>query len=129
VVNEQRNSQRQRQFLRGFVRVTHNNTTIDCIVRDISDTGAKLRLKYTTPMPEFFELHIPSKGKFANSKLIWKNGCEVGICFDSPCAFGSTSSTGEDEMSDRFARLEDEITALKQTLKQLQKRLDQTEAA
>jgi len=98
------------------------------MVRDISETGAKLRFRYTTPMPEFFELHIPSTGQFAKSKLIWNDNCEVGISFESIGAFGSPSSS-DGELSARMARLEDEIAALKQTLKHLQKLVDQTKAA
>ena len=66
-------------------------------------------------MPEFFELHIPSTGQLAKSKLRWNSGCEVGISFESLGAFGSTSSS-DGELSARMARLEDEIGALKQTL-------------
>jgi PilZ domain len=128
VIKENRKSERQRHFLRGFVRILETNTTIDCIVRDISETGAKLRFRCTTPMPELFELHIPSKGQFAKSKLVWNKNCEVGISFESLGAFGSPPLS-DGEMSARMARLEDEITALKQTLKQLQKRVDQTKAA
>ena len=128
VIGDKRKSRRRRQFLRGFVRLPQDNTTIDCLVRDISETGAKLRFRCTTPMPEFFELHIPSTGQIAKSKLIWNNKCEVGISFESLGALGSPSSS-DGELSARMARLEDEITALKQTLKHLQKLVDQTKAA
>jgi hypothetical protein len=115
-------------FLRGFVRLPQNNTTIDCLVRDISEAGAKLRFRCTTPMPEFFELHIPSTGQIAKSKLIWNDNCEVGISFECLGALGPLSSS-DGELSARMARLEDEITALKQTLRLLQKLVDQTKAA
>jgi len=128
VVGDKRKSGRRRQFLRGFVRLPQNNTAIDCLVRDISETGAKLRFRCTTPMPEFFELHIPSTGQLAKSKLRWNSGREVGISFESLGAFGSPSSS-DGELSARMARLEDEITALKQTLEHLQKLVDQTKAA
>ena len=88
MIKENRKSERHRQFLRGFIRLP-DNTTIDCIVRDVSETGAKLRFKCATPLAEFFELHIPSKGQFAKSKLVWNKNCEVGISFESLGAFQS----------------------------------------
>jgi hypothetical protein len=115
VIKDMRKSNRQRQFWRGFVRLPQTHKTIDCIVRDISETGAKLRLRCTTPMPEFFELHIPSKRQFAKSKLVWNRNCEVGISFESPGAFGSLVSS-DGELSARMGRLEVEIAALKKML-------------
>src|ERR1700722_7272075 len=102
VAGNKRKSGRRRPFFRVFVRLPQNNTAIDCLVRDISETGAKLRFRCTTPFPEFFELHIPSTGQLAKSKLRWNSGREVGISFESLGAFGSTSSS-DGELSARMA--------------------------
>jgi hypothetical protein len=128
VIKENRKSERHRQFLRGFVRLP-NNATIDCIVRDISETGAKLRFKSAPPMMELFELHIPSKEQIAKTKLIWSNGYEAGISLVCPGALGYSSfASSEGELPVRVGRLEDEIAALKQMLTRLHK-ADQTKAA
>jgi hypothetical protein len=129
VIREKRKSERHRQFLRGFIRLP-DNTTVDCVVRDISETGAKLRFKCPAAMAEFFELHVPSKGQIAKAKLIWSNNCEVGISLVCPGALGYSSSGPSDgELPIRVSRLEDEIGALKQILIQLQKPRDHTRAA
>jgi hypothetical protein len=127
VTEDKRRWDRRRLFLRGFVRFPKNNTTVDCIVRDISERGAKLRFKHATPIPEGLELHIPSKGQIVQSKLAWVDNCEAGISFESPVALDSPS--GESEVFVRMARLEDEISALKQMLRHLQDQLDQSRAA
>ena len=41
-MSERRISTRQKSFLRGCIQFNHRRTTIDCLVRDISDTGARL---------------------------------------------------------------------------------------
>jgi hypothetical protein len=123
MIEEKRKSDRQRLFLRGFVRTPHNNTNIDCMVRDISETGAKLRFRCTPSITDCFELHIPTKGQIVQSKLVWIDNCEAGVSFDSIVASG-TPSTSDGELAVRMARLEDEITALKQMLKHLQKQVD-----
>jgi hypothetical protein len=127
MTEDKRRWDRRRLFLRGFVRFPKNNTTVDCIVRDISERGAKLRFKHATPIPEGLELHIPSKGQIVQSKLAWVDNCEAGISFESPVALDSPS--GESEVLVRMARLEDEISALKQMLRHLQDQLDQSRAA
>jgi hypothetical protein len=129
VIKEKRKSARQRFFLRGFIRTPQNNSNIDCIVRDISETGAKLRFRCRPSITDSLELHIPAKGQIAQSKLVWIDDCEVGISFDSIVAVGTAPSSSDGELSVRMARLEDEITALKKTLNRLQKQVDKTEAA
>ena len=123
VIQDKRRSDRQRLFLRGFIRIPHSNATIDCIVRDVSQTGAKLRFRCAPQITEFFELHIPAKGQIVQSRLVWIDDCEVGISFDSFVALDS-SSPRNDELSLRMARLENEIAELKRMLKDLQILID-----
>ena len=128
MIEDQRKSDRQRLFLRGFIRTPENHSAVDCIVRDISEAGAKLRFRARPSITDCLELHIPGKGRVIQSKLVWINNCEVGVSFESIVAFGPPP-TSDGELSARIARLETEITELKQMLKRLQKRVDKTEAA
>jgi hypothetical protein len=128
VIEDKRKSDRQRQFLRGFIRTPENDSAIDCIVRDISETGAKLRFRTKPSIAGCLQLHIPAKGQVVQSQLVWINNCEVGVSFDSIVAFGPQPSS-DGELSARTARLETEIAELKQMLQRLQKQVDKTEAA
>jgi hypothetical protein len=78
MIEDKQKISRQRLFLRGFIRTPQSGSNIDCIVRDISETGAKLRFRCAPFITEFFELHIPSKEQIVQSKLVWIDGCEVG---------------------------------------------------
>lgn len=127
MIKDKRKSDRQRLFLRGFIRSPQSNAAIDCIVRDVSQTGAKLRFRCPPQITERFELHVPAKGQIVQSKLIWIDDCEVGISFDSIVAF-DTPPSSEGGLSLRMARLENEITGLKRMLKRLRKLVD-TKAA
>ena len=126
MIKDKRKSDRQRLFLRGFIR-TPQNVTTDCIVRDVSQAGAKLRFRCPPEISELFELHVPAKGQIVQSKVVWIDDCEVGISFDSIAAFDAPSSSAGG-LALRMARLENEITGLKRMLKRLQKLID-TEAA
>ena len=128
MTEDKRKWERRRIFLRGFVRFPQNNNTVDCIVRDISERGAKLRFKHATPIPDCLELHIPSKGQIVQSKLAWVDNCEAGISFETSVAVDSPSPR-DGELSIRVARLEDEISALRQMLKHLQDPVDRIKVA
>jgi PilZ domain-containing protein len=123
VSEEKRRSGRKRLFLRGFVRTPRGKSSIDCMVRDLSDVGAKLRFRCTPLITDFFELHIPAMGTVLQSKLVWMNNCEAGVSFDPIAAVGAVPA-GYGEVSARVTAIEDEITELKDMLKLLQRRLD-----
>jgi PilZ domain len=118
-VEEPRRSIRQKLFLRGFIRTPKSATSIDCMVRDLSEGGAKLRFRCTPLITDFFELHIPAKGAVLPAKLVWMNGCEAGISLDTIDPV-DTARADYSEIFVRVTTLEDEIAALKDTVKQLQ---------
>ena len=115
---EPRRSARQKLFLRGFIRAPRSNSSIDCMVRDLSDVGAKLRFRCTPLITDFFELHIPAKGAVLRSKLVWMHNCEAGVSFD-PIAVPS----GHGEIYARVTAIENEIAGLKDMLTLLQRQL------
>jgi hypothetical protein len=117
---ERRQASRQKSFLRGLVYLGNSPSAVSCLVRDMSDTGA--RLTFSTPIAatEMLELHIPVKGQTLRGKVKWREADEIGIAFISDAGIG-TQSTSDDELVVRVERLEGEIAALKQIVKRLQK--------
>lgn len=128
-MTEKRKSARQKSFLRGIVCPADCNSTIDCLVRDISKTGA--RLKFTSPqsITENLDLHIPMKGQTFRGRVAWSNGDEIGVSFETNAAVDALPQS-DGELSGRVARLEADIVALKQLIKRLQKDIgNKTEVA
>jgi len=119
-MTEKRKSARQKSFLRGVVSTADYNSTVDCLVREISETGARLKFASPKTITENLDLHIPIKGKTFRGKVAWGDGYEVGLAFKTNAAVGASHSS-DGELSVRVARLEVEITALKQLIKRLQK--------
>jgi hypothetical protein len=130
---ERRKSPRQRSFLHGFVRLGDQNYSLDCVVRDVSETGAKLRLKFPISLAALarierghVELHIPEKQKIVQASVVWVDNCEMGISFRVPVTIADPAPTTADaadaELLDRVARLDAEITGLKQLLKHRERR-------
>ena len=127
---EKRKSPRQKIFLRGFVQLVDQNYSMSCIVRDVSETGAKLRFKSPVSFSGRVELHIPEKQTIIQAKVAWADNCEVGVSFSAPATIADPvqkiADPADTVLSDRVARLEAEIAALKQMLAQLRRLGDST---
>ena len=55
--------------------------TVGCTVRDISATGARLRVEGSVSAPDTFELLIQLDGLEANCQVVWRSGADVGVKF------------------------------------------------
>ena len=132
---ERRKSPRQRSFLRGFVRLGDQNYSLDCVVRDVSETGAKLRLKFPISLAalasferDHVELHIPEKQKIIQASVVWVDNFEMGVSFRVAVTIADPAPTTADaadaELLDRVAQLEAEITGLKQLLRHREEQRD-----
>jgi hypothetical protein len=58
---ERRRSVRKKSFLRGCVYFDKRRSAIDCLIRDISDQGARIIFSGATNFPDVVELYIPHK--------------------------------------------------------------------
>ena len=50
-------------------------------VRDMSATGARLRVEGSVTAPDTFELLIPLDGLEANCQVVWRSGADLGVRF------------------------------------------------
>ena len=78
---ERRSSARQKSFLQGRIYFNHRRSSVDCLIRDYSETGAKLKFSESVAVPEAIELYIPNKEEFHRSRVEWRSGNEMGISF------------------------------------------------
>jgi hypothetical protein len=117
---EKRDAPRHKCFLRAFVYVENSSVAVECVVRELSDTGARLHFSKLPPVSEFVDLHIPIKGQNFRSKVQWREGDEIGVAFHST----TYMNTGEIGLDRRVDRLESEVAMLKKAIKLLQKDAD-----
>jgi hypothetical protein len=59
--------------------VLHGSEPLPCFVRNVTPTGARLRLGTAVPLPTRFPLRISGRTELA--ELIWQNGTSVGVRF------------------------------------------------
>jgi PilZ domain len=78
---DNRGSPRRRVLKAGIAASNDRHLTAACTVRDISDTGARLRLESSLGVPDTFELIIETDGFEADCEVVWRSKNEVGVRF------------------------------------------------
>ena len=71
-----------RTLLAGKVISNFGQSTIDCVVRRISDHGATISVESPLGIPRHFHLHIPDEGAPRPCKVLWQSDREIGIEFE-----------------------------------------------
>jgi hypothetical protein len=115
-MSERRRSTRQKSFLRGCIYFNNRRSATDCLIRDISPTGARLIFSDTVSIPDKVELYIPQKEETLRAHVQWRHGDEVGVAFG---ALATGKSKHDEELAERVEKLEAEIAALRKMLKRL----------
>lgn len=80
---DKRTNRRQRTLKDGKIITMNDRSVIDCVIRDLSDTGAKIRCGDQVAVPREFQLFVPQTRLFRQARCIWRRGNEIGICFMS----------------------------------------------
>jgi PilZ domain len=120
MAEERRRSSRKRSFLRGCIYFNKRRGAIDCLIRDISDDGARIIFSDTVNVPEFVDLYIPQKEQTVRAHLQWRHGDEIGLSFVDP-AQGLDGASGD--LAQRVAHLESEVAVLRRLLNRLKSEL------
>jgi len=122
--DERRTLLRKRSFLQGRLYFNNRRSSLDCLVRDISNQGAKLKVSDSIAIPEFVELHIPNKDETYRAKVQWRTGFEIGVTFENDQEAPSiVPGAGPADLLERVRRLEAEVASLHRKLNELQNEL------
>jgi hypothetical protein len=119
-MKERRSVSRQKSFLQGRIFYNQRRSSVDCLVRDFSDIGAKLKFSESISVPEVMELYIPNRDEFRRARVQWRTAGEMGVTFgeevDAPSITVAKAST---DLPVRMQKLETEIVALKRIVNEL----------
>jgi uncharacterized small protein (DUF1192 family) len=121
-MSERRSSRRTKSFLRGFVYVSRQQGALSCLIRDLSDKGARIIFSDTVTLPNMFDLYIPQRDQTLRAKVRWRHKDEIGLAFASTEKnHAGDEKLSETEVIQRVAMLEAEIDALRGVLKKLKR--------
>ena len=117
--SERRTATRQKSFLRGCVYFNNRRSVLDCLIRDISSTGARLIFSETVSVPDIVDLYIPQKEQTQRVHVQWRHGNEMGVAFGNAAMASGSDSPADGDLAKRVERLEAEVAVMKKALKRL----------
>jgi hypothetical protein len=109
---------RQRTFLKGTVYYDNRRGSIECVVRDMSASGARLTFDHSANVPDNVELFIPNKNQTLRARVQRREPNEIGIAFEIERSLEPRRAS-DVELQQRVETLEAEIKALKRLVAKL----------
>jgi len=76
---EHRREVRQRTFLKGRILFNKGASSMDCLVRDMSASGARLAVPEGMELPERFMFRVIGRDFVCAVKVVWRRGSHVGV--------------------------------------------------
>jgi hypothetical protein len=73
MMDERRGTARQRVLKGAFIVITAKQPKIECIVKNISDTGCAVQVATAIGIPQSFDRHC---------HVQWKTGTKMGVKFE-----------------------------------------------
>jgi hypothetical protein len=78
---ESRKTQRSPAFLGAKIFFDNKPSTFDCLVKNISDEGAYIKIESIWDIPETFRLYIQKYGKSFECHVRWKADGKLGVSY------------------------------------------------
>ena len=83
-MNEENRASVRRRALKEARVVLHDSSTINCILRNLSESGARLEFSDPVTLPDRFDVLLVSANKLVPATRVWERGAAVGIRFTGP---------------------------------------------
>ena len=84
--SRERRSTARSRILKGAKVILGTSSVIDCVVRNVTNTGARIHIPDTVDLPEAFDLTFDGGYSFRSCQVIWRSITEAGVQFIDECA-------------------------------------------
>jgi hypothetical protein len=81
-MNDKRHRQRQRVLKGGKIVFADGSFSVECTIRNISDTGARVQVPTSVAIPDRFTLIDAHVGTRRKAKVVWRKGDLMGLHFE-----------------------------------------------
>ncbi len=81
-MDDKRRSQRQRVLKSGKIIFANGSFSVDCTIRNLSETGARLQVPTTVAIPDRFTFVDNHGGTRRAAKIVWRKADMIGIHFE-----------------------------------------------
>ena len=92
-MDDRRKSSRRRTLKRGKVILT-KWTVMDCLIRNLSEKGARLEFGGPVELPKTFQLELIEEGRTVAAELLWQRGLTAGVSFVQSGASAKEAEAG-----------------------------------
>ena len=103
-MSEKRKSTRKPSFLGGTITYNRDLWTADCVVKNLSDEGAKLTGHNLPVLPDHFDLSIPQKKTKYRVHVRWRAKDAIGVAFEFVYPVNEAKSASLGNRSTRVLR-------------------------
>jgi len=117
-LDDPRVGQRVRTFLKGVLYYDRRSVSIDCIIRDMSDNGARISFPTPVTIPDHVEIDIPQKQRTLFARVQRRDQYEIDVSFDDQRSSEARRASDAD-LARRVERIEDELVSMKRMLEKL----------
>lgn len=114
---DKRTAERVRTIFAGRAVIGAGFADVNCQVKDLSATGARIAVPERTVIPDHFELHIPTRGIESRVTVRWREGRMLGV------TFAGEHHAQPGDQSARVRELEAEVRDLRRRLAEMSARL------
>jgi hypothetical protein len=118
-VEDKRGAHRSRTFLKADISINGGLSALSCIIKDLSDTGARIVLSAGVVLPETFRLHLPKPDRWVDATVRWRRGEYVGVHFMQEEASLADQGETPQGAAERIRYLEGEVNRLRRMLEEL----------
>ena len=113
---DRRQSARDKVIYGGVAEIGEHGATRDCIVRNISDNGARIEFSNVVKLPkEQMSLAVARKGRSFLARIIWWRDNFIGVAFSEE----KPSELPASDLAERLRRSEQKKRQLQRRIKQL----------
>src|SRR5215468_9290273 len=113
-MQDRRERVRDKVFMGGVAEINERGSTMDCVVRNFSETGACVEFDSSARIPERMQVTIARKGRSFLAEIIWRQANRVGLAFRT-----MITDSSESDLDARMRRSEKKKRQLQRRINQL----------
>ena len=113
---DRRENPRDKVMYGGVAEIDEHGATRECIVRNISETGATIEFSNVVKLPrEQMSLRIARKGRSFLARVVWWRDNFVGVAFTDP----PLDAAPQSDLAERLRKSEKKKRQLQRRIKEL----------
>jgi hypothetical protein len=83
-MHERRQTDRKKTFIGGLIVFNRRQATMDCVLRNMGERGAKVAFHNAAVVPDRFAVEVARMDRTFQARVVWRGQDELGIVFDDP---------------------------------------------